>query len=45
MSHDLVNVGLMLTTETLLLDTQALTGFREGSRHQAVEPFFIAELK
>jgi hypothetical protein len=33
MSHDLGNVGFMLTTETLLFDTKALTGFCECPRH------------
>jgi hypothetical protein len=45
MSHDLGDVELMLTTETLLFDTKALTGFCECSCHKAVKPFFIANVK
>ena len=45
MSHDLGNVGLMLTTETLLFDTKALTGFCECPRHKSVKPFFIARVR
>jgi hypothetical protein len=42
MSHDLGNVGFVLTTESLLGNAQAFTGFREGPRHQPVKPFLIA---
>ena len=42
MSHDFGNVGLVLTTETLLLDTKRLTCLCERTGNESVKPFLVA---
>ena len=41
MSHDLGNVGFVLTTERLLVDSQTLTRFSEGPCYKSIEPLFV----
>jgi hypothetical protein len=42
MSHDLGNVGLVLTTKTLLLITQGLTCFGKRTGNESIKPFLVA---
>ena len=42
MTHYLVDVALVLATERLLHDAQALARLRKGSSDETVEPLLIA---
>ena len=41
MSHDLGNVGFVLTGKRCLVDAKAFASLGEGSGHKPVKPFFV----
>jgi hypothetical protein len=42
MSHDLGNVGFVLTGKRCLVDAKAFASLGEGSCYEPVKPFFVA---